>query len=76
MLVLLSHGLLMVSVLLLLVGVLFLVWHCDSGGICTSISHLAWLLGSYCRVPHLIKLARAMTGYFSTAAAILMHQVS
>ena len=74
MLVLLSRGLLMASVLLLLVGVLLLVGHRDGGGICTSISHLAWLLGPYHRVLHLIGLALIITGYFSMADAILMRQ--
>ena len=75
MLVFMFRGLYVVYVLLLLVGILFLVGHSARGGICTSISHLAWMKGPCRKVPHLIKLVLYMTGYFSTAGDILMHRV-
>ena len=75
MLVFMFCGLHVVYVLLLLVGILFLVGHSARGGICASVSRLARLQGPCHKVPHLIELALAMTGYFSMAGAILMHQI-
>ena len=73
-LVCLSCSLHVVYVLLLLVGVMLLLR--GRGGICHSGSLLA-LLQQHCRrVQHLIGLAHTMTGYFSTAATVMMLQVT
>ena len=75
MLVFMFNVLHVVYVLLLLVGILFLVGRSAHGGICASVSHLAWLQGPCHKVPHLIKLVLTMTGCFSMAGAVLMHRV-